>query len=167
MRLWRLVTSYFACLLHPGGTCLSRSQKSLKETCVSADRPAPQGLREKVASGKPGGGLVVDHESWSAPTSTAFVQARFDGILTRARLPSGTNLAGGCGGSLVSAGRSILVVEDEPLVCLDFTEWLQCAGATVLAASHLDKALSLADHPLLSAGVLDFDLRLGDSTAIC
>ena len=70
-------------------------------------------------------------------------------------------------GSLDLAGRSILVVEDEPLVCLDLTERLQGAGAMVFAASHLDKALGLVDHPNLSAGVLDFDLGKADSTAVC
>ena len=64
-------------------------------------------------------------------------------------------------------GRSILVVEDEPLICLDTTRRLQAAGAKVLAASHLDKALGLAGHPDLSAGVLDFDLGNADSTLIC
>jgi DNA-binding response OmpR family regulator len=70
-------------------------------------------------------------------------------------------------GSLDLAGRYILVVEDEPLVCLDLTERLQRAGAVVFAASHLNNALSLADHPDLSAGVLDFDLGKADSTAVC
>jgi len=70
-------------------------------------------------------------------------------------------------GSLDLAGRSILVVEDEPLICLDLTEHLQEAGAIVFAASHLNNALSLADHPDLSAGVLDFDLGNADSTAVC
>jgi hypothetical protein len=37
----------------------------------------------------------------------------------------------------------------------------------VFAASHLDKALSLADYSDLSAGVLDFDLGNADSTAVC
>jgi len=69
--------------------------------------------------------------------------------------------------SIVLAGRSILVVEDEPLLCLDITRRLQDAGANVFAASHLEKALGLAEHPELSAGVLDFDLRKADSTAIC
>lgn len=65
------------------------------------------------------------------------------------------------------AGRSILVVEDEPLICLDLTRRLQGAGATVLAASHLDKALDLAETPGLSAGVLDFDLGNADTTPVC
>jgi DNA-binding response OmpR family regulator len=65
------------------------------------------------------------------------------------------------------AGRSILLVEDEPLVCLDTMKRLEAAGAKVFAASHLDKALGLADHPDISAGVLDFDLGNADSTLIC
>jgi DNA-binding response OmpR family regulator len=69
--------------------------------------------------------------------------------------------------SLDLAGRSILVVEDEALVRLDVTGRLQDAGATVLAASRLDKALALAGHPGISAGVLDFDLGNTDSTAVC
>jgi response regulator RpfG family c-di-GMP phosphodiesterase len=70
-------------------------------------------------------------------------------------------------GSLDLAGRSILLVEDAPLTCLDLATLLQDAGARVLAASRLDKAMRLADHPELSAGVLDFDLGNTDSTAVC
>jgi CheY-like chemotaxis protein len=69
--------------------------------------------------------------------------------------------------SLDLAGRSILVVEDEALIRLDITERLQDAGAAVFAASRLEKALDLAGHPHLSAGVLDFDLGNTDSTAVC
>jgi response regulator RpfG family c-di-GMP phosphodiesterase len=69
--------------------------------------------------------------------------------------------------SMDLAGRSILLVEDEPLICLDITSRLQAAGAKVFAASHLDKALGLAGHPDISAGVLDFDLGNADSTLIC
>jgi CheY-like chemotaxis protein len=69
--------------------------------------------------------------------------------------------------SLNLAGRSILVVEDEALIRLDITGRLQDAGATVFAASRLDKALDLAGHPHISAGVLDFDLGNADSTAVC
>jgi DNA-binding response OmpR family regulator len=65
------------------------------------------------------------------------------------------------------AGRSILVVEDEPLICLDIATRLRDAGAHVLAASHLEKAMTLADRPELSAGVLDFSLGAVDSSSIC
>jgi CheY-like chemotaxis protein len=69
--------------------------------------------------------------------------------------------------SLDLAGRSILVVEDEALVRVDLTSRLRDAGATVIAASRLDKALELAGHPHVSAGVLDFDLGGADSTPVC
>jgi CheY-like chemotaxis protein len=65
------------------------------------------------------------------------------------------------------SGRSILLVEDEPLVRLDITSRLEAEGATVYGASQLDKALGLADQPDLSAGVLDFDLGSADSTSVC
>jgi CheY-like chemotaxis protein len=65
------------------------------------------------------------------------------------------------------AGRSILVVEDEPLIRFDLMRRLEAAGATVFAASHLTDALDLANHPALSAGVLDFDLGRGDTTPVC
>ena len=58
----------------------------------------------------------------------------------------------------VLAGRCILLVEDEPLISLDITARLQDAGARVVSASRLEKALGLAECPDLAAGVLDFDL---------
>jgi len=69
--------------------------------------------------------------------------------------------------SLDLSGRCILVVEDEPLICLDIIRRLEDAGAQVFAASHVDKAMRLADHTDLSAGVLDFDLGRTDSSPIC
>ena len=65
------------------------------------------------------------------------------------------------------SGRCILVVEDEPLISLDITRQLQDAGARVFVASHLDKALGLAENPDLAAGVLDFDLGKTDSSPVC
>ena len=65
------------------------------------------------------------------------------------------------------ADRCILVVEDEPLVSLDITARLQDAGARLLAPSHLEKALGLAECPEVAAGVLDFDLGTEDSTPLC
>jgi CheY-like chemotaxis protein len=67
----------------------------------------------------------------------------------------------------VLAERCILVVEDEPLIALDITSRLQEAGARVLSASYLEKALGLAECPDLAAGVLDFDLGKADSTPLC
>jgi CheY-like chemotaxis protein len=69
--------------------------------------------------------------------------------------------------SLALSGRSILVVEDEPLIALDLRQSLESAGAYVFAATQLPYALQLAGHPDLSAAVVDYRLGEGDSTAIC
>ena len=68
--------------------------------------------------------------------------------------------------SVALAGRTVLVVEDEPLI-MDVVGRLEDAGAAVLAAGRLDQALQLADHPALSIAVLDFDLGDCDSTPVC
>lgn len=52
--------------------------------------------------------------------------------------------------------QSILVLEDEPLIALDICEALKGAGASVFVANCLRDALALADHPDLSAAILDF-----------
>ena len=64
-------------------------------------------------------------------------------------------------------GRIILVVEDEPVILLDVTSRLEADGAHVLAAGDLERALVHADHPHLSAAVLDFDLGRADTTGVC
>ena len=65
------------------------------------------------------------------------------------------------------AGRSILIVEDEPLIALDIAEGFRSAGASVLSAHNLQDGLRLAGHPDLSAAVLDFGLRDDEGTALC
>jgi DNA-binding response OmpR family regulator len=65
------------------------------------------------------------------------------------------------------AGHTILVVEDEPLIALDIIEGFKAAGALVHAARNLREGMRLADHPDLSAAVLDFDLKDGDGSALC
>lgn len=70
-------------------------------------------------------------------------------------------------GSLLE-GRSILVLEDEPLISMDVQQRFHDAGAQVLHAWRLEEALRLAERPDLSAAVLDFDLGGGrDSTPVC
>ena len=64
-------------------------------------------------------------------------------------------------------GRMILVVEDEPLIALNITECLQAEGASVHTAHNLADGLRLAEHPDLSAAVLDFGLSDGEGTALC
>ena len=63
--------------------------------------------------------------------------------------------------------RMILVVEDEPLIALDIAECLQAEGASVHTAHKLADGLRLADHPDLSAAVVDFGLSDGEGTALC
>jgi len=65
------------------------------------------------------------------------------------------------------AGRTILLVEDEPLIALDICDCLQGAGASVLSAHTLSSGLRLAGHPEVSIAVVDFRLGDGAGTAIC
>jgi CheY-like chemotaxis protein len=60
--------------------------------------------------------------------------------------------------------KLVLLVEDEPLIAYDVENNLRNAGARVISAGYLDAALSMAEHPDLSAAVVD--LRLGDDCAI-
>ena len=59
-------------------------------------------------------------------------------------------------------GRSILIVEDEPLIALDITDSFRSAGASVDSARNVQDGLRLAVHPDLSAAVVDFGLGDGD-----
>jgi DNA-binding response OmpR family regulator len=69
---------------------------------------------------------------------------------------------------MILQGRWILVVEDQPpLVALDIADGLTNAGAKVLSAATLYEGLPLAEHPQLSAAILDFGLRDGDSGVLC
>jgi DNA-binding NtrC family response regulator len=65
------------------------------------------------------------------------------------------------------AGRSVLIVDDERLICLDLKQRLQEAGAKPVIAGRLDRALKLADDPQLSAAVLDFRLDQVDTSPVC
>lgn len=56
------------------------------------------------------------------------------------------------------AGRSILVVEDEPLIALELQLALDEMGATVHQAAALPAALALAEHTAFSAAIVDFQL---------
>lgn len=65
------------------------------------------------------------------------------------------------------AGRSVLIVEDEPLIALDIVNAFEAAGAQVKAARTLADAKRLVEQDGLSAAVLDFGLRDGDADAVC
>jgi DNA-binding response OmpR family regulator len=64
-------------------------------------------------------------------------------------------------------GRSILVLEDEPLIALEICEALTQAGAKVFVAHSLRDALQLADHPSLSAAIVDVGLTDGEADGVC
>jgi DNA-binding response OmpR family regulator len=64
-------------------------------------------------------------------------------------------------------GRSILVVEDEPLIVLDITQALESAGASVTSTNTLRHALLLVEHDGLSGAILDHALGDGDSSKLC
>ena len=65
------------------------------------------------------------------------------------------------------AGRSILIVEDEPLIALGIVQAFEVAGAEVKAARTLAEAKSLVEQDPLSAAVLDFGLGDDDADALC
>ena len=65
------------------------------------------------------------------------------------------------------AGRSILVVEDEPIIAMDVVQALQAAGAWVSEARSLSDAICKVERPMLSAAVLDHALNDGDASQIC
>jgi DNA-binding response OmpR family regulator len=65
------------------------------------------------------------------------------------------------------SGRTILVVEDEPLVALDVAETIARAGGSVLLAHTLKDGLRLAEHASLAAAVLDFGLVDGEASQLC
>lgn len=64
-------------------------------------------------------------------------------------------------------GRSILIVDDEPLIALDIAQAFEDAGAAIVVTSTLHHALVLVEHDGLSAAVLDHALHDGDSSPLC
>src|SRR5262249_37309077 len=65
------------------------------------------------------------------------------------------------------SGHRVLVAEHEYLIARHISQILEDDGATVFGASSVAQALSVADYPLLSAGVLTTRLGLEDSDAVC
>jgi DNA-binding response OmpR family regulator len=64
-------------------------------------------------------------------------------------------------------GRSILIVEDEPMIVLDITEAFEGTGAALTTTNTLHHALRLVEHDGLSAAILDHSLDDGDSSKLC
>ena len=65
------------------------------------------------------------------------------------------------------AGRSILVVEDEPLIAMEIVDALKTAGAVVTTTFSFTQALILVEHDGLAAAILDHSLGDGDSSQLC
>jgi DNA-binding response OmpR family regulator len=64
-------------------------------------------------------------------------------------------------------GRSILVVEDEPLIALDITQAFEGTGAKLTTTNTLQHALILVEHDGLAGAILDHALGDGDSSRLC
>lgn len=64
-------------------------------------------------------------------------------------------------------GRSILIVEDEPLIGMDIRLALEDAGAFVTATTTIRHALLLVEHDNLAGAIMDHALADGDSTTLC
>lgn len=60
-------------------------------------------------------------------------------------------------------GRTVLLIEDEPLIALDLADELEAAGAHVICARSPQAACRAIDQHQLSAAVVDF--RLGTDGA--
>src|SRR5271166_390105 len=60
--------------------------------------------------------------------------------------------------------RSVLVVEDNPIIALDLQIILEAAGATVVGPAYdLSKALNLIEANNVNAAVIDYLLQAGDT----
>jgi len=64
-------------------------------------------------------------------------------------------------------GRSILIVEDEPLIALDIVAAFAKVGALAFNARTLTEALQMVAQVGLSAAVLDFGLGDNDAEPVC
>ncbi|HEY8247251.1 MAG TPA: hypothetical protein VIG38_08230 [Hyphomicrobium sp.] len=63
-------------------------------------------------------------------------------------------------------GRSILVVEDQPLIVMDITQEFEATGAALTTTNTLKHALILVEHDGLSGAILDHALGDGDSSQL-
>jgi DNA-binding response OmpR family regulator len=63
--------------------------------------------------------------------------------------------------------RSILIVEDEPMIAMDVAHAFESAGAATSVTSTLHNALILVENEKLSAAVLDHMLPDGESSPLC
>jgi CheY-like chemotaxis protein len=65
------------------------------------------------------------------------------------------------------AGRSILIVEDEPLVALGVHGALSAAGGSIISAASATEAKSLIGYAEIAAAVVDIRLGGEDASEVC
>ena len=65
------------------------------------------------------------------------------------------------------SGRSILVVEDEPLISLELSAVFEEGGAKVFPARTVAEAVELVEQNSISAAVLDYGLGGEDLSTLC
>ena len=64
-------------------------------------------------------------------------------------------------------GRSVLIVEDEPLIALELHNALRTAGASILAATNVKDALELIAYAQICAAIVDVRLGDRDCSKVC
>ena len=64
-------------------------------------------------------------------------------------------------------GRSILIVEDEPLIVMGIAQQFEVTGAALTTTNTLKHALILVEHDGLSGAILDHALGDGNSSLLC
>lgn len=65
------------------------------------------------------------------------------------------------------SGRTVLIVDDEPLIAWDLSVAFETAGAAVLSTTSLKTALILADGNDLAAAVIDYVMGDEKSDELC
>jgi CheY-like chemotaxis protein len=63
--------------------------------------------------------------------------------------------------------RTVLIVEDEPLIALDIASAFEAAGAVTCTAHSLREARQMVEGKDVSAAVVDFGLGDGDAEQLC
>ena len=73
------------------------------------------------------------------------------------------------GPSILSAlaGKSVLIVEDEPLVALEVHGALSAAGASIISAATASEAIRLIGYAEISAALVDVQLGNENAARVC
>jgi DNA-binding response OmpR family regulator len=64
-------------------------------------------------------------------------------------------------------GRSVLIVEDEPLIAPELHSALHDAGASIIAATNIKDALELIAYARICAAIVDVNLGGHDCSSVC